>query len=292
MAETTNTFVPRGKSGHQIPDDSALKETETVLTPLVEVEKPRTASAAEHARSILQGSNIGTLASLTSDGSPWASIVQYGTMDNGSPVIIVSTLALHGRNLAADKRASLAVAAPVPKGHDPGDSGRVTLAGVVEEPLGDEREEAKQAFFKEFPAAEAYAEFGDFAIYVLRVDKVRWVGGFGRMASATPADFATAEPDPVAKNADYAVEHMNEDHADALLAMARAFTGHTDTTEAKALRADRYGMDLGIVTPRGETMTRVAFTEPVDAPDGLRAATVDLARRAREALGEPAPAAH
>ncbi len=292
MNDAAKTFVPRGNSGHQIPDDSSLKETETLLAPLVEVEKARTATAAEHARTIIEGSNIGTLASLTHDGSPWASIVQYGVMEDGSPVILVSKLALHGRNLDADKRASIAVAAPVPEGHDPGDSARVSLAGEVFEPGGDQRDAAKQAFIKEFPEAEAYAEFGDFDLYALKVEKIRWVGGFGRMASATPEAFAEAEPDPVAQQAEYAVKHMNEDHADAILAMAKACAGYTDATSATALRADRYGMDIGVSTPRGETMARVDFLEPIAEAGGLRKATVELTHKAREILGESAPAAH
>jgi hypothetical protein len=77
---------------------------------------------------------------------------------------------------------------------------------------------------------------------------------------------------------------MNEDHADALLAMAQAFTGHTDATAAKALRADRYGLDLGLETPRGKTPARVNFIERVETADGLRKATVDLTKASREKI--------
>jgi hypothetical protein len=198
-------------------------------------------------------------------------------------VLSLSTLALHGRNLKADARASLAVAAPVPDGHDPGDCGRVSLSGRVEEPVGDERAAAERAFFAAVPSSEVYTAFGDFTLYLLRIENVRWVGGFGRMASVSAESFHAAEVDPTARGADYAVRHMNEDHADALLLMARAFTGQTDATAAKALRADRYGMDLGLETPRGKTPARVEFGEPVAEPDGLRAAVVELTRRAREA---------
>lgn len=288
MTETAETFVQSGSNPHKVPAGGGNGR----IGPLVEVPEPRRATAAEQARTILAGSTVGTLASLMDDGSPWASVVQYGVTADGTPVILVSTLALHGRNLLADKRVSLAVAGPVPKGHDPGDSGRVSISGTVEEPTGAEKEAAEKAFFDAVPSAQGYISWDDFTLYVIRPEKVRWVGGFGRMASANPAEYAEAEVDPVAKSANYAVEHMNDDHADALLAMAKAFTGHTDATEAEALRADRYGMDLGVVTPRGRVSTRVEFSEPIDAADGLRAATVDLARRAREELGEPAPAGH
>lgn len=288
MTETVETFVQTAPNPHKVPGGGSNGRIE----PLVEVDEPRRASAAEQARTILANETVGTLATLQSDGSPWASTIQYGLLDDGTPVILVSTLALHGRNLKADPRASLAVAGPVPKGHDPGDSGRVSLAGKFEVPQGAERDAAEKAFFTAAPGSEGYISWDDFDLYVMRVEQVRWVGGFGRMASAKPTEFAEAEIDPIAPQALYAVDHMNEDHADALLAMAKAFTGFTDATEAKALRADRYGMDIGVKTPRGSASTRVQFLEPIAEAGGLRTATVELSKKAREILGEPTAAGH
>lgn len=285
MTDLAPTYLPREPNAHQVPADSPANDYPMPIEPLEPVDPPRTASAAEQARTILANESVATLATLTEDGSPWASVVQYAVTGDGSPVLSLSTLALHGRNLQADPRASLAVAGPVPDGHDPGDSGRVSVAGRVEVPDGAEREEAERSYFDAVPAAEVYTEFGDFTLYVLRIESVRWVGGFGRMASTNPQSYHAAEADPTAPHADYAVRHMNEDHADALLLMARAFTGQTDATSATALRADRYGMDLGLETPRGKTPARVAFAEPVTAPDGLRAAVVDLTKQARARFG-------
>lgn len=285
MSENAHTFATPGPNPHKVAGGGAVVKVE----PLEDVAEVQRLSAAEQARTILQHDEVATLATLTSDGSPWASMVQYAVTDNGEPVLVVSTLALHGRNLTADPRASIAVAGPVPDGHDPGDSGRVTLAGKVEKPTGSELDAAVEAFTKVVPSAAGYIGWDDFDLYILRVDTVRWVGGFGRMASSTPAEYAVAEPDPTARGANYAVKHMNEDHADSLLEMARAFTGHTDATSATALRADRYGMDLGVETPRGDITARVGFTEPVESGDGLRAAVVALAKAAREKLGLPAP---
>ena len=116
---------------------------------------------------------------------------------------------------------------------------------------------------------------------MLGVERVRWVGGYGRMASAGARDYAAAEPDPVAAAAAGAIAHLNADHADALLAMAHAFTGYTDATAATCAGADRYGLDLMLETPRGRAPARVGYAEPITTPGGLRAATVELARRAR-----------
>jgi putative heme iron utilization protein len=131
------------------------------------------------------------------------------------------------------------------------------------------------------PSGEVYVDFGDFTLWVLRVERVRWVGGYGRMASASAEEYAAAEPDPVAGAAPGAVAHLNDDHADALLEMARALAGHPDATAATCTSADRYGLDLTVHTPRGVAPARLGFAVPCGAPSDLRGATVELARRAR-----------
>jgi putative heme iron utilization protein len=284
MADTATGAKPPAKNPHDVPDGSAAVDFPMPMPPLSPVDgHSRRPSAAEEARTIVAGATVGTLASLTSLGDPWASVVTYGLLADGTPVLCVSRLALHGRNLADDPRASLAVSVPVADGEDPSDTGRVTLAGIVEMPAGPELEVARTAYEAAIPSAEVFTDFGDFTFWVLRVREVRWVGGFGRMANATPETYAAAEPDPVAPHAAFAVRHLNEDHADALLDMARALAGHTDATAAICLRADRYGLDLDVHTPRGRALTRVGFAAPAVAPDGLRAAAVELARRARGA---------
>lgn len=248
--------------------------------PLTQVAPAPRRSAAEEARTLVANTTVGGLATLSEDGSPWASMVTFVALDDGSPVLCVSTLAEHGRNLHRDARASIVVTAPGDEG-DPLDRGRVTLAGVAEQPEGARAEEARAAYLAALESANVYAQFGDFTFWVLRVERVRWVGGFGRMQSADATSYAAAEADPVAASAPYAVNHLNDDHADALLLMAQAFGGHPDATAARCLRADRYGLDLVLETPRGRAEVRVGFRDPCNAADGLRAATVELARRAR-----------
>jgi heme iron utilization protein len=153
----------------------------------------------------------------------------------------------------------------------------VTLAGAVRPGDAD----ARAAYVAGVPSGDVYVDFGDFDLWVLGVDRVRWVGGYGRMASASAEDYAAAAPDPVAPSAAGAVAHLNEDHADALLEMARALAGHPDATSATCTGADRYGLDLTVATPRGVAPARVGFAEPCRAPGDLRGATVELARRAR-----------
>jgi heme iron utilization protein len=196
-------------------------------------------------------------------------------------VLCVSNMAEHGRNLTADTRASIAIVAPTTNA-DPLASGRVTLAGVVEHPEGDERIAARDAHLAAVAAAKYYIDYSDFSLWVLRVARVRWVGGYGRMDSATGEAYAGAEPDPVQPNAAGAIDHLNADHAESLVEMAKALGGYPDATAATCTGADRYGLDLRVITDRGMAYTRVGYAAPIDSIDELRSATVQLVRLARQ----------
>ncbi|AMO63742.1 putative heme iron utilization protein [Mycolicibacterium phlei] len=252
----------------------------TIPPPLTEVVNPARPSAAEEARTIAASTNTGTLATLTADGAPWASFVTYGLLD-GAPVLCVSNLAEHGRNLAGDPRASIAVVAPT-RESDPLASGRITLAGLVERPAGDEAAAAREAHLAAVAAAKYYIDYSDFTLWVLRVQRVRWVGGYGRMDSTTGEAYTAAQPDPVVPRAAGAIEHLNADHADALLDMARTLGGYPDATAATCTGADRYGLDLRLETERGMAYTRIGYRTPLNSFDELRSATVELARLARQ----------
>jgi hypothetical protein len=121
----------------------------------------RRRTAAEEARTIVAGTNLATLATLSDDGHPWGSFVAYGTLADGSPVLCLSTLAEHGRNLPRDPRASLVVAAH-PGDDDPLASGRVTLAGSAVVPTGLELEDARDAYRTSVQDASAFMDYGDF----------------------------------------------------------------------------------------------------------------------------------
>jgi putative heme iron utilization protein len=85
----------------------------------------------------------------------------------------------------------------------------------------------------------------------------------------------------VSEGAAGAINHLNEDHADALLDMVQALGGCPEATAARCLDADRTGLDLIAQTPAGETAVRVMYDEPIEGPEGLRKATVKLAHSAR-----------
>jgi putative heme iron utilization protein len=156
------------------------------MTPLSR--RPSTRSAAEEARTLVASARSAALATLGEDGGPWCSLVLYAALEDGTPVLCLSTLAEHGRNLNRDPRASLMIAATAGGGsEDPLDRGRVTLAGRLEEPAGAESLLARDAYAA--AASADYGAFGDFTYYALRIERVRWVGGYGRMATVDVAAY-------------------------------------------------------------------------------------------------------
>lgn len=267
--------APAFPTDHVAPADAYMG-----AQPLTPVAPSQTRTAAEEARTLVAQGKMAALATTSEDGTPWASAVLYAALEDGTPILCLSTLAEHGRNLTREPRASLMIGEAEPVG-DPLDNGRVTLAGRAEALEGAEREAAVEAYRKASPASGLYGGFGDFTYYALRVDRVRWVGGYGRMDSAGAADYHAAEPDPTAAGAAYAIKHLNEDHSHNLLDMARVLGGHPDATEATCSAIDRYGLNLNVQTPRGFTTTRIPFAETANKPGDLRGATVELARRAR-----------
>ena len=278
MSSQTETAPRDAKAvvgAHDLPDGVAVPD----VAPLARNGRRRT--PAEESRTLVAASGSGTLATLSSDGTPWASLVTYGILEDGSPVLLLSTLAEHGRNLLENRQASLMVQDPTHEG-EPLAGGRVTLAGKAvrpdEHPLG---EDARRVHIEAVPSAEMYADFNDFSFWILQVDRVRWVGGYGRMDTTYAEEYSVAEPDPVHPAAAHAVRHLNEDHSDALLDMARSLAGLPEATSAECVAADRYGLDLTVTEPSGRQGIRVEFADPVTEPDGLRAATVELANRAR-----------
>jgi hypothetical protein len=240
----------------------------------------RRRSPAEEARTLVSSMTVGYLATVGEDGAPWCSLVVYGPTADGDPVLLVSTMAEHGRNLMGDPRASLALNDPSAPG-DPLDRPRITLAGRAVQPQGERAEQALDAHVAAIPGAMLYAGWDDFTLWVLEVERVRWVGGFAVMDTISREDYRAAEPDPTAPIAAKSVAHLNKDHAEALLAIARELGGARGAVAAVCTGIDRYGIDLSCTGAGQSAAARVLFDEPLAKAADVRPATVELAKRAR-----------
>jgi putative heme iron utilization protein len=244
----------------------------------------RQLSHAERVRTLLASRSTGVLATIaqTPAGHPYGSYVTYA-MDGASPVFLVSRIAEHTKNFLADPRASLLVYEDDHK--DPLANARVTLLGAMRLLEGDESASAREAFLGRHPQAAYYADFEDFGFYRLGVDELRFIGGYGRMSWVDAAAYREATADPIAQGGASVLAHMNDDHGDALLLYARAFTTAEDATAASITAVDRYGFEMSVDTPRGRGPARLLFDAPIATKDEARKAFVKLVQEARAKLG-------
>lgn len=265
---------------HSVPQDR-LEDVENELAKL-----PRGAGPthAERARTLAHSRTTGALATIARRpaGYPFGSVVTYALDEIGRPVLSLSDLAEHSKNLAHEARGSLLVTEEATEA-DTLAAGRVTLVGSLAEVPADQGLEARDRYI-EVHSDSYWVDFDDFRFYRLEVEAVRFVGGFGMMSWVRAEDYSRALPDPVAPAAPGIIRHLNNDHVEALVVYAQAFGGAPDATFASAVGADRYGFDLLADTPQGRRALRVDFSEPVRDPDEVREASIALLREGRALL--------
>jgi putative heme iron utilization protein len=228
------------------------------------------------ARRVLRLAATGALATLTAGGAPFASLVTVATAPSGEPILLLSELARHTRNLAADARASLLLVAPGGESGDPLAGARLTLTGTVGE--RDQDAELRRRFLARHPEATGYADFADFGFHRFALAGGHLVAGFGRIVSLAPADLLTdigAAGDMIAAE-ESALAHMNADHPDVVRLYATALLGLPDG-DWRLTGLDPAGIDLAAGQLRG----RLDFPQQVGDPDTLRRVLADLTRDAR-----------
>ena len=265
------------KGDHQRPAASETDAGPPVISP----------THAERCRTLAAQARAGTLCTIARDpdGYPYGSLVTIAFDDQGRPLLLLSDLAEHSGNLARRPEASVLVAEPIEARAEPLAIGRVTLLGPCARVERGDRDVVRARFLETQPNASYYVDFDDFRFYRLETEAIRYVGGFGRMSWVGAAEYREAKPDPLAPAAEGILAHMNDDHADAVLAYARAFGAMPDATSATMTAVDRYGFELAAITPAGKRARRIAFDAPVTTTDEVRKAMVALVKRARSELG-------
>ena len=238
---------------------------------------------AERCRTLVRQARSATLSTIARDpeGFPYGSLVTVAIDAAGRPLLLLSTLAEHTRNLHAQSAASVLLTEPLDAHDQPLAVGRVTILGSCRLVPDDEKATVRETFLAQQPGSSYYVDFKDFAFYRLEPSSLRYVGGFGRMSWVTADDYRAAEPDPLADSAAGILAHMNDDHGEAVLSYARALAGVSDATSATMTAVDRYGFDLATLTPGGPRAVRLAFDAPVATSDEVRREMVVLVKRAR-----------
>ena len=238
-------------------------------------------SFAERARTFVHLGRVGSLSTLSrkQPGFPFGSVMPYGLDDHGRPHFLISTMAMHTQNLQADSRASLLVTQEDSEGEPLGAS-RVTLVGNVLPVLNTELAEVRKLYLARHANSKYWVDFEDFSFYRMEVVDVYYVGGFGVMGWVSASDYDRSQPDPLADSMAEIIQHMNADHKDALVLLARQFA-HIDSTEATMTTVDRLGFQVRLRTRDGMRGARIAFLREVRNPAETREVLVEMVQQAR-----------
>jgi heme oxygenase (biliverdin-IX-beta and delta-forming) len=229
------------------------------------------------AKSLLRRSRQGALATLMAEsGDPYCSLVNIASAPDGSPILLISRLAVHTRNILADPRVSLMLDERAPG--DPLEGARIMVAGRAEEATGDDQDGLRRRYLNAHPSAETFVDFKDFSFFRIRPSGAHLVAGFGRIVDLKPEQFLTEIGDAASliEAEQGAVEHMNEDHRDAMNLYATMLLG-AEAADWRCTGCDPEGFDL----QAAERTLRLEFPARVTGPGDLRKVLVRLAEEAR-----------
>jgi putative heme iron utilization protein len=233
--------------------------------------------AARLARSLLRRSRQGALATLTpGSGDPYCSLVNVASHPDGSPILLISRLALHTRNLLGDGRLSLMLDERVEG--DPLEGSRIMLAGVAEQASGDDVAILRRRYLNAHPSSEVFVNFKDFSFFRIRPTGAHLVAGFGRIVDLKPEQFLTDISDAASllEAEQGAVDHMNADHHEAMNLYATKLLG-AKSADWRCTGCDPEGIDL----QAGSITLRLDFPRRIVTPAALRQVLKQFADQAR-----------
>ncbi len=227
----------------------------------------------DEARRFARGQQSGVLStlSLRLEGYPFGSVSPFILDHAGRPVILISDIAEHTKNIVADERVSLIVQ---PYSADMQSTGRVTVIGRAERLA--EKDALGPRYLRYFPQAADYFAMHDFNFYRIEPVRIRYIGGFGRIHWIEPVGYLSTIDGLLASEAAI-VEHMNQDHADTLRLYCRHVHG-LEVNQAEMIGIDPDGFDVRTKA----RIVRFEFDAPVADAGAARAALVALAQQCRE----------
>ncbi len=235
---------------------------------------------AERGRTLVHLSRLGMLSthSRKQPGFPFGSVMPYAAGDDGLPLFLISSMAMHTQNLKADARASLMIMQET--AGDPLGAARITLLGEVLPLPQSETAAARELYLSRHENARYWVDFDDFAFYRMRLADVYFVGGFGVMGWVPADEYVGSRPDPLAETSAAILRHMNEDHADALVLLAHA-AGESEAQSATMTAVDRLGFHVRLQSGERVHGARIAFPREVRNSAEVRAVLVEMVRAAR-----------
>jgi putative heme iron utilization protein len=232
--------------------------------------------AGRLARSLLRRSRQGALATLMAgSGDPYCALVNVASHPDGSPILLISRLAVHTRNILGDSRVSLMLDERAEG--DPLEGSRIMLVGRAEESDAGDLEILRRRYLNAHPSAQVFVNFKDFSFFRIRPSGIHLVAGFGRIVDLKPEQFMTDISDAGAllEAEQGAIEHMNADHRDAMNLYATRLLG-ADAGDWRCTGCDPDGIDM----QEGTKGLRLDFPRRIVTPAALRQVLKELADQA------------
>jgi putative heme iron utilization protein len=199
---------------------------------------------------------------------------------SGRPIFLISNMAMHTQNLKADPRCSLFIGQAVAEG-DPLGFSRATMIGRAEPVDELEIASARELYLARHENSRYWADFSDFSFFRLQPVDIYYVGGFGVMGWVEARQYEAAAPDPLAEAAPGILAHMNADHVDSMVLLARS-QAQIEATAATMTAVDRMGFNLRLKADEGIKGARVNFPREVSSPQETRKMLVEMVNQARQ----------
>ncbi len=239
---------------------------------------------AERVRTLISLSSVATLSTLSRKhaGFPFGSLMPYALDVAGRPIFLISNMAMHTHNLKADASASLFIGQAGADG-DPLGAARATLMGHAEPVPQEDLVSARENYLGRHENSRYWVDFADFGFFRLQPIDIYYVGGFGVMGWVDPGEYEHAAPDPLADAAPGILAHMNADHVDSMILLARTHA-QLEATEATMTSVDRLGFSLRLKTVEGMKGARINFSREVATSQETRTALVEMVRRTKESI--------
>lgn len=228
-------------------------------------------TSGSEARRYLRRHRYGVLSTLsqTCAGYPFGSVTPFVLDHQAQPVILVSRLAEHTKNIAADPRVSLLVHETAP---DIQAGSRLTLIGDAAVPA--DPDSIKRRYLRYLPNAERLLALGDFSFYVIAPRRLRFIGGFGDILWLSPGNYAPPA-NQLAEEEEAFIAHMNRRYAPDLRACI-------DFSQRSAAEVEMIGIDCDGCDVRADgKILRIDFEPAVTTAEKARAALVALAKDGR-----------
>lgn len=234
------------------------------------------------ARKFLRSTHSGILSTHSArfEGYPFGSVAPFVLDHHCQPVILISTLAEHTKNITLNPKVSLLV---FDGADDLQANARLTLLGEASKIFKEADADLRARYLRYLPQAASYFDMHDFSFYRIHIHQARYIGGFGKMSWLSDVDLfedVSNQASPLSQQEAGIIEHMNADHAENLVQYCRHYH-QLEVNHAQMLGIDYDGFDVLATTTGGKRMLRFDFEQPVYDAQAARVALVAMAKATR-----------